>query len=104
LPIWTRPWGSYQPALLDQEIAVDEGDRQALARHVEAMDAEALQPLEYDAAVAQEVLGDDRLGDIHELVGRRIDRALRDRAALGDEDDQMPVGDPLHAFDQQFGR
>ena len=73
------------------------------ARHVEAMDAEALQPLEHDAAVAQEVLRDDRLGDVDELVRRRVDRALQDRAALGDENDQMPVGDPLHALDQQLG-
>ena len=32
-----------------------------LARHVEAMDAEPLQPLEHDAALAQEVLRDHRL-------------------------------------------
>ena len=31
--------------MLDQEIAIDEGDGQAPAWHVEAMDAEALQPL-----------------------------------------------------------
>ncbi len=73
------------------------------ARHVEAVDAQALQPLEHDAAVAQEVLGDDRLGDVDELVGRRVDGALQDRAALGDEHDQMAVGDPLHAFDQELG-
>ena len=39
------------------------------ARHVEAMDAEALQPLEHDAAVAQEILGDDRLGDVGTAPG-----------------------------------
>src|SRR6266540_5187583 len=35
---------SYQPALLDQKVAVDERDRQTAARHVEGVDAEPLQP------------------------------------------------------------
>ena len=38
------------------------------------------------------------------LVGAASTRVLQDRTALRDEDDEMPVGDPLHAFDQQLGR
>ncbi len=76
---------------------------QAAARHVEAVHAEPLQPLEHDAALAQEIVRDHGLCDVAELVRRRIDRALEHRAALGDEHDDMPVGDPLHALDQQLG-
>ena len=67
------------------------------------MDAEPLQPLEHDAALAQEILRDHGLRHIDELARRGIDGVLQDRAALGDENDQMPVGDPLHAFDQELG-
>ncbi len=67
------------------------------------MHAEPLQPFEHDAALAQEVVGDDGLRDVGEAARRRIDRALQHRAALGDEHDDMPVGDPLHALDQQLG-
>ena len=75
--------------------------RLGTSRHV---DAEPLQPLEHDAALAQEVVRDHRLRDVGELPRRRIDRALQHRAALGDEHDDVPVGHPLHALDQQLGR
>ena len=38
-----------------------------------------------------------------ELPRHRIDRALQHRVAQGDEHDDMAVGHPLHALDQQLG-
>ena len=67
------------------------------------MNAEPLQPLEHDAAFAQEVLGDDSLRDVDEPVRRRVDGILQHRAALGDEHHDMAAGHALHAFDQQLG-
>ena len=75
--------------------------RLGTSRHV---DAEPLQPLEHDAALAQEVVRDHGLRDVGELARHRVDRALQHRAALGDEHDHVPVRHPLHALDQQLGR
>ena len=78
-------------------------DRQTAARHIEAMHAQPLKPLEHDAALAQEIVRDDGLRDVGEPVRRRIDRALQHRVALGHEHDDMAICDPLHALDQQLG-
>src|SRR5262249_47310078 len=67
--MWRQGW-SYQAALLDHEVAIDERNRQGATRYVEAVYAKPFQSFKNDAAFAQEIVRDDSLGYIGELLRR----------------------------------
>src|SRR5262249_49339988 len=94
---------SYQSPLFDQKVAIDQSDRQAAAGHVEAMNAQPRQPFEHLVALAQEIVGDNRPGDVFELGGRGIHEVVQHRVAQGHEHDDVLPGDSRYGLDQKLG-